>query len=356
MSLRNQSVNDDDDEFELLETVKKDGVGNRADAKKVDNQHYDEAVDVSDEGTEEETVSQSLEDSNMSDLASPIHKRQTKPVKLSQSVTESQDEEAAAAKHGQISTNKSFPQPDGGRGSEDEESEEDGGAGANQGGQGQKQKVKLYNPNDWLHMKVPQDIKELFDYITRYKPQDIELDTKLKPFIPDYIPAVGDIDAFLKVPPPDSRFDGLGLVELDEPASSQSDPTVLELQLNIINKSSLAKPMTVRSIEHADKNPKKITSWVTNIQEVHRKKPPPSVVYARPMPDIESLMQIWPQELEQTLKNIPLPNSRLDLTVAQYARVVCAMLDIPVYDKVTDSLHVLFTLYSEFKNNAHFNH
>lgn len=33
----------------------------------------------------------------------------------------------------------------------------------------------------------------------RYTPQAIELDHKLKPFIPDYIPAVGDIDAFIKV-------------------------------------------------------------------------------------------------------------------------------------------------------------
>lgn len=33
----------------------------------------------------------------------------------------------------------------------------------------------------------------------RYTPQTIELDHKLKPFIPDFIPAVGDIDAFLKV-------------------------------------------------------------------------------------------------------------------------------------------------------------
>ena len=33
----------------------------------------------------------------------------------------------------------------------------------------------------------------------RYTPQSIELDHKLRPFIPDYIPAVGDIDAFLKV-------------------------------------------------------------------------------------------------------------------------------------------------------------
>lgn len=35
-----------------------------------------------------------------------------------------------------------------------------------------------------------------------YSPESIELDHCLKPFIPDYIPAVGDIDAFLKVRTP----------------------------------------------------------------------------------------------------------------------------------------------------------
>ena len=35
--------------------------------------------------------------------------------------------------------------------------------------------------------------------LLRYTPQKIDLETKFKPFIPDYIPAVGDIDAFIKV-------------------------------------------------------------------------------------------------------------------------------------------------------------
>ena len=43
------------------------------------------------------------------------------------------------------------------------------------------------------------ELKELFQHITRYTPQTVELDTKLKPFIPEFIPAIGDIDAFLKV-------------------------------------------------------------------------------------------------------------------------------------------------------------
>lgn len=39
----------------------------------------------------------------------------------------------------------------------------------------------------------------MFQYIQRYAPQTIDLDTKLRPFIPEYIAAVGDIDAFIKV-------------------------------------------------------------------------------------------------------------------------------------------------------------
>ena len=42
-------------------------------------------------------------------------------------------------------------------------------------------------------------MRDLFGYITKHQAQTIILDYKLKPFIPDYIPAVGDIDAFLKV-------------------------------------------------------------------------------------------------------------------------------------------------------------
>ncbi len=58
---------------------------------------------------------------------------------------------------------------------------------------------------------MPDDVKNLFQYITRYKPQNIDLETKLKPFIPDYIPSIGGIDEFIKVPRPDGKPDFLGL-------------------------------------------------------------------------------------------------------------------------------------------------
>lgn len=68
----------------------------------------------------------------------------------------------------------------------------------------------------------------------------MQLDYKFKPFIPEFLPAVGDIDAFLKITPPATTLSGkpfepnklqLGIVVLDEPAANQSDPALLHLQL-----------------------------------------------------------------------------------------------------------------------------
>ncbi len=71
--------------------------------------------------------------------------------------------------------------------------------------------ANAYNPMDYANLKVSTEISELFQYISRYHPHNIELDTKLKPFIPEYIPAVGEVDAFLKVPRPDGVEETLGL-------------------------------------------------------------------------------------------------------------------------------------------------
>jgi intraflagellar transport protein 46 len=37
-----------------------------------------------------------------------------------------------------------------------------------------------------------------------------------------------------------------------------------------------------------------------------------------------------------------------------YSKLVCALLDVPVYDNVIESLHVLFSLLLEFKQNPFF--
>eukprot|EP00899_Mesostigma_viride_P022234 jgi/Mesvir1/3195/Mv16348-RA.1 len=213
-----------------------------------------------------------------------------------------------------------------------------------------------YNPADFEKLQVSDEIRELFQYVGRYKPHTIELNTSLKPFIPDYIPAVGDIDEFLKVPRPDGKPDFLGLKVLDEPAAQQSDSTVLNLQLRAVSKTSGLMPVMVTSIENADKNPKKIANWIQSINDLHKSKPRQEVNYSKTMPDIEKLMQEWPPEMEELLASggAQLPTGDLDVSLREFAKIACALLDIPVYNKPVESLHVLFMLYLEFKNNPAF--
>ncbi|XP_072210973.1 intraflagellar transport protein 46 homolog isoform X2 [Excalfactoria chinensis] len=211
-----------------------------------------------------------------------------------------------------------------------------------------------YNLADYDYLPVSPEIKELFEYIRRYTPKTIEIEHKLQPFIPDFIPAVGDIDAFLKVPRPDGKPDNLGLLVLDEPSTKQSDPTVLSLWLTENSKQHNITQIKVKSVENAEKNPKAIDNWIENISELHRCKPPATVHYSRPMPDIETLMQEWSPEFEELLGKVGLPTAEMNCDLAEYVDMICAILDIPVYKSWIQPLHVLFTLYLEFKNSQHF--
>ncbi|XP_029139353.1 intraflagellar transport protein 46 homolog [Protobothrops mucrosquamatus] len=212
-----------------------------------------------------------------------------------------------------------------------------------------------YNSADYDYLPVSLEVKELFQYIRRYSSQMIDLEHKLKPFIPDFIPAVGDIDAFLKVPRPDGKMDNLGLLVLDEPSTKQSDPTVLSLWLTENSKQhNVAQQVKVKSLENAEKNPKAVESWIESISELHRCKPPATVHYARPMPDIDTLMQEWTPEFEELLGKVSLPTAEVNCSLAEYTDIICAILDIPVYKGHIQPLHTLFSLYSEFKNSQHF--
>ncbi len=50
-----------------------------------------------------------------------------------------------------------------------------------------------------------------------------------------------------------------------------------------------------------------------------------------------------------------MPKATLDMDLVQFVTTLCAVLDIPVHEgKLTQSLHLLFELFSEFKKNQHF--
>ncbi|NXC22760.1 IFT46 protein, partial [Corythaeola cristata] len=218
-----------------------------------------------------------------------------------------------------------------------------------------------FNLADYDYLPVSSEIKDLFEYIKRYTPKTIEIEHKLQPFIPDFIPAVGDIDAFLKVPRPDGKPDNLGLLVLDEPSTKQSDPTVLSLWLTENSRQhNVTQQIKVKSLENAEKNPKAIDSWIQSISELHRCKPPATVHYS-------SRKRARVPRRRQTLASQgPSNRGPLRLYLRHPARggaapvpsrallPLAAVLDIPVYKSRIQPLHVLFSLYSEFKNSQHF--
>ncbi len=208
----------------------------------------------------------------------------------------------------------------------------------------------VYDPKEFDQIPAPPEIKELFQYITKYSPQNIELEYKLAPFIPDFIPAVGDIDAFIKVTRPDGVPSDLGLNILDEPCTRQSDPAVLHLQLRAATKQASAKRIIVKKIENASKNHKAIDRWIKDITDLYKSKPSSSFGYSNPMPDIDTLMQEWPTDFEELLANLEPLNEGLDCDLMTLVDIVCALLDIPVYESKVESLHLLFSLYAAAKN------
>ncbi|XP_008322863.1 intraflagellar transport protein 46 homolog isoform X1 [Cynoglossus semilaevis] len=315
------------------------------------NQPYDESLEVGD--TEE--VASVYSPSPRSHSQHPSQSRRSRGVRGLMSGNSSSDEfdddhrpqrakELVSGQPG-ASPNEEEEDDEEDDDSEEEDSDDDDAGPAPEG---------VYDPADYANLPVSTEIKELFQYIIRYTPQVIELDHSLKPFIPDFIPAVGDIDAFLKVPRPDNKPDGLGLMVLDEPSVKQSDPTVMSLWLSEETKQHGATEIKkVTSVASPQSNPRAVDSWVESISALHLSKPAASVHYSRPMPDLDSLMQEWPPELEELLGRAQLPAARLNCSLQEYVDIVCSLLDIPVYNSRVQSLHLLFSLYLESRDWQH---
>eukprot|EP01112_Ceratiomyxa_fruticulosa_P007532 TRINITY_DN195_c0_g1_i1.p1 TRINITY_DN195_c0_g1~~TRINITY_DN195_c0_g1_i1.p1 ORF type:complete len:420 (-),score=93.18 TRINITY_DN195_c0_g1_i1:205-1464(-) len=371
------------DDFSVDTSLDSTGYASRA--HRVSNQHFDEAVEVGDDDNDNDYMRDSL-DSNNSDMDK---KRGDTPPVLNEDTNDTDDEhedmlmrQALAEKtvHQMYTGRAGIIDTDGKRSRntsgtiqkssavgnlsgassvhdvDDESSDDDDDLnmiGSTHNDDNRKHAVG-YNKEDYSKLAVSAELRELFEYITRFTPQTIELETALKPFIPEYIPSVGEIDPFLKVHRPDGEVDGLGLNVLDEPSNNQSDPAVLIMKLRQFSKTTASHSMMVHGIENADKNPKAVESWIEKIQELHHSKPPASVSSTHPFPETDELMQEWPAALEELLDQIKLPPDDIDMPLRDYIRTICAILDIPVYSNIIESLHVLFTLYSGFQENQHF--
>src|SRR5687767_12104928 len=78
----------------------------------------------------------------------------------------------------------------------------------------------------------------------------------------------------------------------------------MQLQLRSVMKDTSFQPVTVHGIENADKNPKAIHAWINQISKLHLNKPVSTLKPTKAMPDIDSLMQEWPGEVERMLETV----------------------------------------------------
>ncbi|KAH7641390.1 intraflagellar transport protein 46-like protein [Dermatophagoides farinae] len=244
-----------------------------------------------------------------------------------------------------------------------------------------------YDPNKFDCPDAPSHVRNLFQFIGHYSPQMIEIGPRLKPFIPDYIPTVGHVDAFIKIPYPDGRTNDLGLTVLDEPNIEQSDATLLQMKLKALSREKVqttATKTTTKGDDHDDNGndsanliavtadpvvpmiqpnqsniTKEINKWIDYVKQLHETTArPESVALIHQLSDhenIESLMQEWPEELETTLNVHTIPTPELDCSIDEYMAILMAILDIPVQNNKITSLYQLFTLLNEFQNSQHFN-
>ncbi|XP_053695946.1 intraflagellar transport protein 46 homolog [Sabethes cyaneus] len=224
---------------------------------------------------------------------------------------------------------------------------------------------KEFNPKFYENIEAPNELKDIFQYITRFSPQRVSIDYKLKIFVPDFIPSVGDIDAFLKICSPPFLNEGrkntltehigkLGLETLDEPCGEQSDRVLLQMKMRSIFTKPLETPSAIA------KSPKDIDRWITEIQSLKANQSANqnlNVLSRSGAVNIDNLMSEWPEEVEKMLDAVGFPSADLDCSLTRYIEIICNIFDIPVQQSngqagYIQALYHLFNLYLAVKQQG----
>ncbi|CAD6999495.1 unnamed protein product [Ceratitis capitata] len=159
-------------------------------------------------------------------------------------------------------------------------------------------------PDHWENLTIHQELKDIFPYILKYTPQSIETPYRLQPFIPDFVPSVGDVDAFLKVTIPplvkpqrqqeiNEFLNKMGIYLLDEPSGEQSEPSLLNMKLrSVLTGSGANARNTSASLIPTAKSAKEIDKWINEVEKLHMTQ---TVNDVQPRKDIEPLLINWPR-------------------------------------------------------------
>lgn len=130
-----------------------------------------------------------------------------------------------------------------------------------------------------------------------------------------------------------------------------TDPAFLELQRRLLSRNYETKTSAIWSIEDARNNPEAIDQWIKCVQELQSMKQNSDFQNSHDFPSINELPRPLPKELRNEIlsaseQDIRVPDPNLDLSVEDYAKIICSLLDIPVDEgSIISSVHTLFQLY-----------
>lgn len=70
-----------------------------------------------------------------------------------------------------------------------------------------------------------------------------------------------------------------------------------------------------------------IESWIQNIRQLHETTSSAStsltLLHSHQLPDVEQMMQEWPEEFEMALNTHMIPSADLDCTLEEYVNIIC---------------------------------
>ncbi|XP_043645324.1 intraflagellar transport protein 46 homolog [Drosophila teissieri] len=238
-----------------------------------------------------------------------------------------------------------------------------GSAGGAVRSERQDEQSFIMSPDKWEDLSVPGELKELFPYIVKYTPQTIDTPFHLQPFIPEFVPAVGDVDALLKVQAPpllqaqrqkelNDHLEKLGLWLLDEPSGAQSEPSLLNMKLRSVLSGSMGRNprhASSASLIPTARSAKDIDKWITEVEQVHMTQ---SMYDAQPRKDIDALLEDWPrsfgdEETKNALDQAYRSCLQQNISLADYVGVLCERfgVDGPL-ESQADYIHNVQTLFA----------
>ncbi|EDW64970.1 intraflagellar transport protein 46 homolog isoform X1 [Drosophila virilis] len=228
------------------------------------------------------------------------------------------------------------------------------------------QEVSTFNltPDKWEQLPLQPELKELFPYILKYTPQAIETPYHLQPFIPEYVPAVGDVDAMLKVQAPallqpqrqrelDEQLQRLGLMLLDEPSGAQSEPSLMNMKMRSVLSGSRGgngrHGACSATLVPTAKSGKDIEKWIGEVEQVHMTQ---AMYDAQPRKDIDALLLDWPRSFGEPATKDALDEAyraclQQQISLTDYVRVLCERFGVEgPLETQSDYIHNIQTLFA----------